>query len=184
MSEKYDCTEDVKEHKRKVSYFLDHWARLLKSRSEQHDMSKLDDPQEKAMFDEWTPELKEREFGTDAYKLALDGMGEGIALHYKANRHHPEHYENGVNGMTIIDIVEMLADWMSAAWARNVPVDLSHAKERFGLSDQLVEIFANTLREEDFWLAVKNCPIGYLCPEEHRKGHIEGVTQHGEEHSA
>lgn len=171
----YDCTESVLEHKRMVEYWLRGFWKSLQRRAEIHDMSKLEDPTEKAMFDKWTPELKEREFGTDAYKIALDGMGEGIALHYKANRHHPEHYENGVNGMTITDVIEMLADWMAAAQARNVHVDLAHAKERFGLSDQLVEIFANTLREEDFWLMTHNAPIPALCPPEFRDGHIEGV---------
>lgn len=176
MSESYDCTDDVLEHKRKVEYWLHGFAEQLKRRAKYHDNSKLDDPTEKAMFDKWTPELKEREFGTDAYKIALDGMGKGIQLHYKANRHHPEHYPNGVNNMTLMDVVEMLADWMAAAQAHNAHVDLAHATERFGLSDQLVQIFANTLREEDFWREVSGVPIRYLCPPGHRDGPIEGST--------
>jgi hypothetical protein len=173
----YDCTEDVKEHKRKVEYWMSYFSTQIKGRAAIHDDSKLKDPVEKAMFDKWTPELRSRDFGTEHYKAALDGMGEGIALHYKANRHHPEHYENGVDGMTIIDVIEMLADWMAAAQARDVHVDLDHAAKRFGLSDQLVQIFANTLREEDFWAELHNCPICDLCPPEYRKGHVEGFTK-------
>lgn len=180
-SKPYDCTEDVIEHKRRVMYWIRGFCVLLKSRAKLHDDSKLNDPAEKAMFDKWTPELKEREFGTDSYKVALDGMGEGISLHYKANRHHPEHYENGVDDMTLIDVVEMLADWMAAAQARNTHVDLKNATERFGLSDQLVRIFANQLREEDHWLEGTNAPIGYLCPPDHRDGHLEGISRHIED---
>ncbi len=114
--------------------------------------------------------------GTDEYKVALDGMGEGVKLHYKANRHHPEHYANGVDDMTLIDVVEMLADWMAAAQARNVSVDLKHAAERFGLSEQLVRLMANQLREEDMWNEVNHCNIPALCPPEHAAGHVEGFS--------
>lgn len=177
----YDCTEDVIEHKRKVEYWLRGFWEALKSRAKYHDDSKLNDPTEKALFDKWTPALRVQAFGTDDYKISLEGMGEGVKLHYKSNRHHPEHYENGVNDMTLIDVVEMLADWMAAAQARNTHVDLKHAAERFGLSDQLVQIFANQLREEDHWLEGHNCPISYLCPPEHRGGHIEGISRHIED---
>ena len=173
---RYDCTEDVKKHKANVEYWMHDFATQIKDRAKIHDDSKLKNPTEKAMFDLWTPELKEREFGSEAYKIALDGMGKGIELHYKANRHHPEHYANGVNDMTIIDVIEMLSDWMAAAQAKYTHVDLAHASERFGLSEQLVRILANTLREEDFWCTVNGVPVVDLCPPEHREGHIEGVT--------
>jgi hypothetical protein len=176
-TEKYDCTNDVIDHKVRVGYWLSGFMAQLENRLKTHDDSKLNDPREKEMFDKWAPELKERVFGTDAYKIALDGMGEGIKLHYKANRHHPEHFEHGVNDMTLMDVVEMLCDWMAAAQARNTHVDLAHAAERFGLSEQLVKIFANTLREEDFWGHVVNhVPSPLLCPPEYRDGWIDGVT--------
>lgn len=177
MTDTYDCTEDVKEHKRKVRYWLDGFSNQLLRRAEVHDDSKLNNPTEKAMFDTWTPELRHRTFGTDEYKMALEGMGEGVNLHYKANRHHPEHYENGINDMTLMDVVEMLADWMAAAQARDTHVDLANAAARFGLSEQLVQIFANTLRENDFWLLADNAPIPELCPPEYREGHIEGTSE-------
>ncbi len=173
MSEKYDCTKDVMQHKEMVASWLHNFASLLKGRAETHDNSKLKDPIEKAMFDEWTPELRTRTFGTDHYKQALDAMGEGVKLHYKANRHHPEHYENGVNGMTLVDLVEMVCDWMAAAQKRNAYVDLNHATERFGLSPQLVDIIANTLREQDFWNEIEGVPCVYLCPPDRRDGKVD-----------
>lgn len=172
----YDCTNDVAEHKRKVKYWMHYFAGQLRDRAAIHDNSKLNDPVEKALFDKWTPNLRQQAFGSDDYKVSLEGMGEGVKLHYEANRHHPEHYENGVNGMAIIDVLEMFADWMAAAQARNVTVDLTHAAERFELSEQLVQIFANTLREEDFWGHIYNTPIIELCPPEHKTGYVEGFT--------
>lgn len=171
----YDCTEDVMEHKALVKYWLDQWAELLKARAVRHDDSKLKDPVEKALFDHWTPELRRLTFGSDEYKLALDGMGEGVQRHYKANRHHPEHYKRGVNDMTLLDVMEMVADWMAAARKKGTYVDLNHAAQRFGLSEQLVEIIANTLREEDVWSQVNGG--GYMsgnCPPDRYKGHVEG----------
>jgi hypothetical protein len=171
----YDCTNDVLEHKRKVEYWMGRFWHSLKNRAPIHDNSKLNDPEEKAMFDHWTPELREATFGSDQYKVALDGMGEGVKRHYRANRHHPEHYENGVNGMTLVDVVEMVADWMAAAQAKNTHVDLAHAAQRFNLSPQLVDIIANQLREEDWWNEVDNVPVASLCPPDRRDGYIDGL---------
>lgn len=187
MSEKnesttYDCTEDVMKHKGKVEYWLRRFWTLLEGRAEYHDDSKLKDPREKALFDYWTPELRRLTFGSDEYKLALDGMGEGVKLHYKANRHHPEHFENGVDDMTLIDVVEMVADWMAAAEAKNTHVDLDRAAKRFGLSEQLVKIIANQLREEDIYNTADNIPVPNFCPPDRRKGHIEGFVQIGDNH--
>ena len=163
----YDSTADIIEHKRKVEYWLHDFARQLENRSKVHDDSKFKSP-EKELFDQWTPELKQRAFGSDYYKQALDAMGEGVQYHYKANRHHPEHFENGVNGMTLIDLVEMFCDWIAAAEARKTSVDLNHAQERFNLSPQLVEIFVNTLRDIDFVNEVEGVPVVEFTPSNYR----------------
>jgi Family of unknown function (DUF5662) len=68
-------------------------------------------------------------------------MGEGLKHHYEANRHHPGHFDDGVNGMTLVDVIEMLADW-KAATERRADGDLAKSleiqRERFSLCDQLV----------------------------------------------
>jgi len=175
MTDKYDCTKDVMDHKERVEYWMRDFATQLTSRAAIHDNSKLEDP-EKTMFDHWTPRLKEFEFGSDEYKAALVGMGEGLKHHYENNRHHPEHYENGVNGMTLNDIVEMVADWMAAAEAKSDFVNLEYLATRFGLSEQLVDIIANTLREEDIWNAANGHATDF-CPPNRRKGHVEGFAR-------
>jgi hypothetical protein len=106
----------------------------------------MNDP-ELAVFDEYTPKLAKSTYGSDEYKEFLVGMGAGLKHHYASNRHHPEHFDNGVSGMTLVDVVEMLVDW-KAATERHKNGDLATSLEiqrkRFELSDQLYEILVNT----------------------------------------
>jgi hypothetical protein len=107
-------------------------------------------------FDEFTPKLKTSTYGSDEYKAFLADMGDGLKHHYEANRHHPEHFSNGADDMTLADLIEMLADW-KAATERHDDGDLAKSleiqRERFGLSDQLAAILRNTA-EHFGWLDV------------------------------
>lgn len=175
-TEQYDCTNDVLLHKERVKWWIQEIAvHRLQYRAEHHDDSKLSDPVEKALFDHWTPELRKFTFGSDEYKIALDGMGEGVKRHYASNRHHPEHFPNGINDMTLADVVEMVCDWAAAAEAKGGPVDLTHAAARFGLSEQLVKIIANTLWEQDCWNEIGGAQKPSMCPLDRRGGPIEGI---------
>lgn len=74
-------------------------------------------------------------------------MGVGLKHHYAANRHHPEHFPDGVNDMTLVDVLEMLADWKAATERHadgNLRQSLDIQRNRFQLSDQLVAILRNT----------------------------------------
>ncbi len=177
MDEKYDCTKDVLRHKEIVEYWMRDFATRIRMRSEIHDDSKLNDPIEKAMFDQWTPELQKREFGTPEYKEALEGMGEGLKRHYATNRHHPEHYKNGINEMTLADIVEMVCDWMAAAQRKKTAINLNECARRWGLSEQLITIIANTLREQDVWNEIEGIPAPYFLPSQFQNGYVEGFEK-------
>jgi hypothetical protein len=129
-------------------------------RASVHDASKLLPP-EKEVFDEYTPKLKELEFGSDEYKAALAGMGEGLQHHYKNNPHHPEYFVSGIDGMGVVDLVEMIADWMAAASVKDQKIDLDYLQDRFGLSDQLRSIIWNTLNVADMDATSMNIPHEY-----------------------
>jgi hypothetical protein len=178
MSEEkpYDSTQDVMEHKERVEYWVRNFTTLLQRRAESHDNSKLGGF-EKATFDLWVPNLKRVEFGSDEYKKALGEMGVGLEHHYAENRHHPEHYENGINGMTLTDLVEMVCDWMAAAQAKGNFIDLDYLAKRFGISEQLIDIFANTLREDDIWNEINGVPTVHFCPPNRQEGHVEGFER-------
>jgi hypothetical protein len=40
------------------------------------------------------------------------GLIEMYQHHWHCNRHHPEHYSDGVSAMTLVDVIEMLCDWV------------------------------------------------------------------------
>ena len=145
----YDSTADTLDHMRKVQRNLNGFLIELLVRSEIHDNSKLESP-EKEIFDVVTPKLRSLTYGSDEYKAGIAELGEALAHHYAVNSHHPEHYANGVNGMSLLDVVEMFCDWKAAS-ERHADGDFAKSlginRKRFEISDQLAEVFENTRRE-------------------------------------
>ena len=145
---KYDSEEDTKEHIRRVRFYLVKCINEFSARSYNHDRDKIEDPVEKRLFDEYTPKLRECTYGSDEYKEFLKGLKEGLDIHYKNNRHHPEHFENGIKDMNLIDLLEMICDWKAAS-ERHADGDVYKSlvinKERFGYSDELYNILKNTV---------------------------------------
>lgn len=148
MRDRYDSRPETLGHIERVQSLLAEVTDELHHRGVAHDASKLVDP-ELATFDEYTPKLKASTYGSDEYKAFLAGMGEGLQHHYAHNRHHPEHHPDGIAGMSLVDLVEMLADW-KAATERHDDGDLGRSlliqAERFGISEQLAKVLANTAR--------------------------------------
>jgi len=118
----------------------------LIKRAQTHDASKLESP-EREIFDEYTPKLKDTTYGSDEYKGYLTQMKVALDHHYKANMHHPEHF-NEMSEMNLIDLIEMICDWY-AATKRHIDGDIYKSidinKKRFGISDQLTQILHNTI---------------------------------------
>jgi hypothetical protein len=148
----YDSRIETEEHRRAVAGYTFRLGHQISLRGISHDDSKITDPVEKEMFDRCIPALRDNEFGTEAYQNTLADMGEGLQLHYANNRHHPEHFKDGVDGMNLVDVVEMLCDWVASAERRGAEVDFDYVANRFNLSPQLVSILKNTVRELlDVW---------------------------------
>jgi hypothetical protein len=137
------------QHIRQVGWYLNQLCAVLHDRAISHDQSKLDS-EEKQVFDEVTPKLRGLTYGSDEYKAQLAAMKPALDHHYRHNRHHPEHFPNGINDMSLIDLVEMFCDW-KAATERHADGSLERSiqvnRERFGMSDQLAQIFENTRRD-------------------------------------
>ncbi len=142
----YDSTLDTMRHSRRVDQLLLQVIGALQERVTRHDLSKMEPP-EKAVFDRLTPLLKSTTYGSDEYRQSLADMGEILVHHYSENRHHPEHYADGIAGMTLVDVIEMLADWKAATERHNdgsLARSLTIQEERFGISPQLMDILTNT----------------------------------------
>ncbi|WP_080845652.1 DUF5662 family protein [Cytobacillus gottheilii] len=143
-----DCIRDTKEHIAQVREFMLVFAQELINRALVHDKSKLEQP-EVDIFTEYTPKLKHSTYGSDEYKGFLKEMQVALKHHYANNSHHPEHYDNGIRGMDLADIVEMICDW-KAATMRHEDGDIRKSidlnQSRFTYSNDLKDIFLNTVK--------------------------------------
>lgn len=133
-------------HIKRVSQLLTEAASELIRRANVHDNSKLQGI-EKEMLDELTPKLAEVTYGSPEYNEFLKHLKPALDHHYANNSHHPEHYSNGVNGMDLFDLMEMFFDWKAAGERHNdgnIYKSIQINKDRFKLSDQMVDILINT----------------------------------------
>lgn len=147
-NKQYDSKADTLEHIRMVNALLKTCCMELLNRAVVHDSSKLVSP-EKEMFDEFTPKLAGSTYGSEEYKKFLVDLKPALDNHYKNNSHHPEHYENGIDGMDLFDVMEMLMDWKAATMRHNdgnILKSLEINKARFSISDQLQKILHNTIK--------------------------------------
>lgn len=146
----YDSAPDTRAHIARVAELLKKCEIELNERACAHDKSKLDEP-EKSAFDACTLKLKAMAYGSDEYRAALTDLKPALEHHYAANSHHPEHYANGVDGMSLFDVIEMLMDWKAATERMKGGGDIRRSleinRERFKLSPQMESVLANTIRE-------------------------------------
>lgn len=142
---KFDSEAETRKHIARVNQLLLCAINELSIRAVTHDASKLTDA-EKPFFDEEAPKLKKLEFGSEEYKESLTRLKPALDHHYANNSHHPQFYENGIDGMDLFDLLEMMCDW-KAAGERTPGGDILDSIEkntdRFGISPQLVSILKN-----------------------------------------
>jgi len=143
-----DSKEDTLKHKEEVYRLLAGFTSELIKRGDFHDDSKLKEP-EKTAFDMYSPKLKETVYGSEQYKEYLREMTPAVQHHYIFNRHHPEHFVEGINGMNLIDLIEMLCDWKAATKRMkdggNIMESIRINGERFKIGEQLTWILKNTV---------------------------------------
>ena len=137
---------DTFRHIERVRNLLNVCVQDLLRRGERHDQTKLENP-EVALFTEFTPKLALSTYGSQEYNGFKEAMKPALQHHYANNSHHPEHWKNGVNDMSLLDIVEMLCDWKAASERHNdgnIRKSIEINADRFGMSPQLTKIFENT----------------------------------------
>lgn len=142
----YDSRPDTLNHIEEVRRRMDQVIYNLNDRSYAHDKSKLESP-ELEVYDEYTPKLKNTTYGSDEYRAHLDGMGKGLAHHYKYNDHHPEHFSGGIYSMNLVQLMEMLCDWKAATMRHadgDLGLSIDQNAERFGYGDYMRRLLLNT----------------------------------------
>jgi hypothetical protein len=142
----YDSYVDTLAHIRRVQELVKQVNAESMLQVEVHDASKLCDA-EKKVFDEFTPKLKGSTYGSEEYNGFLASMKPALDHHYACNRHHPEHHKEGVDGMTLIDVIEMYCDWKAATERHengSMEKSIQYNAGRFKIGQQLTGIFENT----------------------------------------
>ena len=104
---------DQDRHQRRVGRMLRVIAKELEHRQYMHDRSSYEAP-ERLIVARNKRLLFNRSVGksTTLMKGATELL-HAVSTHYKKNRHHPEHWSNGVWDMTLVDVIEMVCDWRS-----------------------------------------------------------------------
>ena len=140
--------KDLLDHKRRVAEYMQIIANELFQRAAVHDNSKFSE-EEFELYDALFPELQKYAFGSDELKAVYAKLGPALEHHFKVNRHHPEYFENGINGMNLIDVIEMVCDWLAASHRSKTGIakGLEINKTKFGIDEQLSEIIAHTIAE-------------------------------------
>jgi len=144
---KHETICDTYKHKKNVSSFIDKIIKELLTRSLTHDNSKIESF-EVDTFTKYTPKLANSTYGSVEYEQFLKEMKPALDHHYAENRHHPEHFKNGVQEMNLIDLIEMLCDWKAATLRHdngNIFKSIEINQKRFKYSDELKRIFINTI---------------------------------------
>lgn len=139
--------QDTLRHIERVRNLINLVVIELLKRGELHDQSKLVEP-EVIGFTEHTSKLNSKTYLSPDYMNSINGeLKPTLEHHYANNRHHPNHFKNGIEDMNLIDIIEMLLDWKAASERHNdgnIRKSIEGNANRFNISPQLVTIFENT----------------------------------------
>ena len=96
---------DTFRHIERVRNLLNLCIRELLKRGELHDQTKMAPP-EVELFTEYTSKLANCTYDSDEYKANLEAIKPALDHHYAHNRHHPQHFKNGVEDMNLCTVSE------------------------------------------------------------------------------
>lgn len=141
--------EDTKSHITDVRSILDKVSKEISLRGKYHDYSKLSS-EELSVFQNVLDGKQNAKYGTPEYDQVKVKLAPALEHHYRENRHHPEHFSQGIAGMTLIDLLEMIADWKAATKRHkddNIMRSIEINVRKYNIDKQLQSIILNTIRE-------------------------------------
>ena len=146
-----DFDKRLEQHKEGVKNYLEIITMLLNTRALTHDNSKSSEEEYK--YYKMANSVNRNDFKT--YEEYLDyitpTLNKGLKHHYENNRHHPEFFDNGIDDMTLIDIMEMIADWCIAIKqnGKDLYEEVQYNFDKYNISEQLRKIIINTYKYID-----------------------------------
>jgi len=142
---------DTWRHINRVRFYLHICVDSLLRRALKHDMSKLVEPEASAFayieYDMEKLSYADEQYDDSVERLTKEGA---LAHHYAVNDHHPEHFARGVEDMTIMQISEMICDWIAGSERQNdgnIRQSIEIACERHKIHGQLKKVIENTVIE-------------------------------------
>ena len=146
-------TQIIKQHIKLVQDNIYDIIAELTKRAAHHDESKLVNPELEG-YSKVTDKIEGTVYGTPEYIAATSELGPALKHHYQHNSHHPEHYINGIQGMNLIDIIEMFCGWQAAA-TRNGDIrkSIEVGQSRYDYGDDIKQILLNTVDHLDASIA-------------------------------
>lgn len=152
--------ESILKHKASVKTKLMFLVHELEKRAENHDNSKLQQPEAGYLIA--MDKEGRKKYGSKEYFEKMKRWEKFFKHHYENNRHHPDHFQNGVDGMNLIDLCEYVVDIIS--YYDNMHVEdaiqtINEQKDRFKLDEQLTQILKNTLLEYFTWFGDQKPPV-------------------------
>jgi hypothetical protein len=129
-------------------YWLADCISDLFQRAAVHDNSKFS-PEEYNAYDQAFPELQKYAYGSEEFKAALAKIQPALQHHYAVNDHHPEFFKSGISEMHLVQLIEMLCDWLAASERSQTDFErgLEMNKTRFSIDTQLFEVLTNTVKQ-------------------------------------
>ena len=140
----YKYLDNLLEHKMLVGRYLQRVVSALVERAVVHDFSKFG-PEELEPYAAMLPRFAKADYGSEEYKACCKAIKPALDHHLKVNRHHPEYHPHGINDMDLLDVTEMVCDWIAAcqrAGGDTLRLDLQ--RERFGIDAQLYGMICRT----------------------------------------
>jgi len=141
------ANNETRKHILNVAKYINIVIYHLLDRAQKHDETKFSEP-ELPLFVKLTDKLSQSTYGSAEHTAMLKKLKPALDHHYATNRHHPEHYPNGIEDMTLIDLVEMLCDWKASTLRHedgNILKSIEINTDRFKINPQLAKILQNTV---------------------------------------
>lgn len=156
MNMEFDFLCDTLLHIGEVQENLEVISSKLKQRGLAHDRTKLQELE----FDGFVStreKFKKANYGSPEYQECIELTKPAVEHHYANNRHHTGFHKNGIDDMTLIDIIEMIADWRAAARRspdKTLEDTLDYAIKKYKIEPQLAKVIIKTLEQLD-WISTR-----------------------------
>lgn len=140
--------DSILNHKKSVKKRLEWLSKRLEERANNHDDSKLRVPEFR-----WLVQMDKEPFtqyGTQEYFQKMDKWEKFFRHHYENNRHHPDHFREGILGFNLVDLCEFTADIISYVDTLHVGKAIEiveNQAKRFNLDFQITQLIKNTILE-------------------------------------